>query len=142
MPDAQATIFARKGKSGAKNNGSTNDHWQKTTTCHHCHKKGHIRPNCPKIKEDDSDKEEVSGSLKSSKPHSKKKKRKSQDDKKVALAQCNNHDDDSNDKDSIKYDFCNIRWAGKKKPKLCNCIFLDNQLMMDLFCNEKLISCI
>ena len=104
--------------------------------------KGHIKPNCPMLKEDNSEDEEASGSLKSKKLHSKKKKGKSQDDKKVALAQCNKHDNDSEDEDSDEYDFCNIRWAGKKMPKLCSCILFDDQLMVDLFCNEKLVSCI
>ena len=80
--------------------------------------------------------------MKSNKSYSIKKKRKSQDDKKVALAQCNSPDNDSNDDDSNEYNFCHVRWAGKKKPKLCSCILLDNQLMVDLFCNKKLVSCI
>ena len=87
MPDAQATAFAQKGKSGGNNGrAKDNDDWQKTATCHHCHKKGHIRPNCPKLKEDDSDDEEASHSSKSNKLHFKKKKEKGQDDKKVTLA--------------------------------------------------------
>ena len=76
MPDAQATAFAQKEKSRANNNGSANDDWQKTATCHHCHKKGHIRPNCLKLKEDDSEDKETSSSTKSNKSYSKKKKKK------------------------------------------------------------------
>ena len=144
VPDAQATTFTQKEKSRANNNGSNDNDWQKTTVCHHCQKKGHIRPNCLMLKEDDSEDEEASGSSKSKKLHPKKKKGKSQYNKKVALAQHDDHDDDSNDQDSDEYDFCNVRQAGKKKPKLCNCILLllDNQLRVDLFCNKKLISCI
>jgi ribosomal protein S30 len=31
--------------------------WQKEAICHECGKKGHIRPNCPKLQDEDKDKE-------------------------------------------------------------------------------------
>ena len=141
VPDAQATAFALKGKSRENNGGpKDDDDWQKTATCHHCHKKGHIRPNYAKLKKEDSDDEEASSTLKSNKSHSKKKKQKSQDDKKVALAQCNNPDDNSDNDDSKEYDFCNVKWADKKNLKLLSCILLNNQLMVIHFCNKRLVS--
>ena len=44
--------FAQKGKKGnnnSKNNGEKDDSWHKDTICHHCKKKGHIKPNCPDL---------------------------------------------------------------------------------------------
>ena len=116
MPDAQATAFPQKGKSRANNNGLNDDDWHKTASCHNCQKKGYIRPNCPKLKEDDSEDEEASSFTKTNKSHSKKKKGKSQDDKKVALAQCNNHDDDSDDEDSNEYDFVTSGRQAERSP--------------------------
>ena len=44
--------FAQKGKKGNnnnKNNGDKDDSWHKDAICHHCKKKGHIKPNCPDL---------------------------------------------------------------------------------------------
>ena len=51
-PDVQSTTFAQSG-------GGKDDDWQKKATCHHCRKKGHIRPNCPKLNEEEDDHEET-----------------------------------------------------------------------------------
>jgi hypothetical protein len=45
-PDSSGVAFAQKGKGKADCKDKDNS-WQKKTTCHHCGKIGHIRPNCP-----------------------------------------------------------------------------------------------
>ena len=52
MPESTGVAFSRTVSVDKKK-----DDWKQKSTCHHCGKKGHIRPDFPKI-EQDSDKDE------------------------------------------------------------------------------------
>ena len=53
MPESTVVAFSQTVSFDKKK-----DDWKQKATCHHCGKKGHIRPDCPKI-EQDSDKDET-----------------------------------------------------------------------------------
>ena len=55
VQDVQATAFAQTGRNQGQNQSSSaNDDWKKKAKCQHCRKKGHIHPECPKLKEDNA----------------------------------------------------------------------------------------
>ena len=118
----------RQNGGGGNNGGNSNTNWHKTATCHHCSKKGHIKPNCP-----DRDKD-----LESDEASKKKKKegilkKKEEDEKTVTFAQHEDSDDEVR--------FVNLTNAQVNKPKvgLRNMVLLDNQLTMDIFCNSQFV---
>ena len=118
----------RQNGGGGNNGGSNNTNWHKTVTCHHCGKKGHIKPNCP-----DKDKD-----LESDEASKKKKKegilkKKEEDEKTVTFAQHEDSDDEVR--------FVNLANAQVNKPKvdLRDMVLLDNQSTMDIFCNSRFV---
>ena len=142
VQDIQATAFAQTGRNqGQAQSSNGGDDWKKKAKCHHCSKKGHIHPECPKLKnnEGNDDDDEQSNTPPQSEKSSfgKKSKKKS---KRVTLAQTNTPDNDSNDDDSVDYNFCNIKRTGRKGINLKDSILLNNQSTMDLFCNKRLAS--
>ena len=95
----QGTAFAQ--------GGANNEEWHEKATCHHCSKKGHIRPTCPKLNEDEDDsdltnKDESCDSKPPKKTKDKKKKKKGGKKKssKVVFAQKRYSDSESSDEDS------------------------------------------
>ena len=131
--DTNSVAFAQaekekkeKEKQNGGSGGRNNTNWHKTMTCHNCGKKGHIKPNCPefdKDKDDKADKEKIKkleGIL----------KKKEEAKKTVTFVQ---HESDSED----DMGFVNLANAQVNKPQvdLYDMVLLDNQLMMDIFCN-------
>ena len=57
--DVTGTAFASRRKN--PNQNSSTD-WHKDATCHHCKKKGHIRTNCPVLKDEENTAQKTSDS--------------------------------------------------------------------------------
>ena len=129
------------------------DDWEKKAICNECGEKGHIRPKCPKLQEDDSDdeedddekeKEKEAQAKKAAKEKEKKKKKKK---KKLSFAQVDEEDSDDTSDDEFQF----VQLAHSEAVQLVNpehradvdlrtMILLDNQSTTDLFCNRKLVS--
>jgi hypothetical protein len=132
VPNPSGVAFAQtKGKGIAKgDNKDKDDSWQKKFTCHHCNKVGHIRPNCPKLidDEDAQDDDEVDTLSKSPKD----KLTKSSLKKKTTFAQATVTDDSGNESESenqfVNFGFCTTTSA---PLKLRDMILLDNQSAND-----------
>ena len=105
--DVQTTTFAQTGKNqGQAQSSNGGDNWKKKAKCHHCRKKGHIHPECPKLKDNDGndDDDEESNAPNQSEKSASGKKSKKKSNKQVNLAQSNTLDNDSDDDDSVDYD--------------------------------------
>jgi hypothetical protein len=132
-PDSSGIAFAQKNSKG-KDDQSKNkdDSWQKKATCHHCSELGHIRPNCPALK----DKEDKDTNVEKSDPTKNNPKntnppkdKKSILKKKIFFAQniASSESDNEGESDSsqfLTFGFCN---TSPSTMNLRNMILLDNQ---------------
>ena len=66
------------GLMNSPNNSETVEDWHKSAKCHHCGKKGHIRPNCPNRSDDSDSDDETEKEKKSKARRAADKKKKSQ----------------------------------------------------------------
>ena len=132
-PDVQGVAFTQKGNK--KKQSEESKEWQKDAVCHECGEKGHIRPNCPKLKDEDKEEEKE-------KPKKTVLKKKQADKKKSSVTfatdgPTDDDDDDDTDAQFFNFGFCTTT---STRLNLRNMILLDNQSTVDLFCNKRLVS--
>jgi hypothetical protein len=116
------------------------DAWIPKATCHECGEIGHIHPQCPLLQDGDDSKADSP-----SKSKSKEKKPAEKKSKKTTFAQTETTETDNEDESGnqfASYGFANLRlnFSSLAMLNLRNMILLDNQSMVDLFCNSKLVS--
>ena len=117
IPDSTGVAFAQKG-AGKKNKDKSED-WKKDAICHECGEKGHIRPNCPKLKEESDDEAPTpKASVLKKKPDAKKKPQVS-----FATDGASKDADDDTESQFYNYGFCTT----SSKINLRKMILLDNQ---------------
>jgi hypothetical protein len=120
IPEPTGVAFTQKG--AGKNNKDKNDDWKKEAVCHECGEKGHIRPNCPKRKEESDD----------DTPAPKKSALKKKADKKkpqvsFATGAASKDDEDETESQFYNFGFCTT----SSKINLRKMILLDNQSTVD-----------
>ena len=137
-PDSTGVAFAQKADKGKDNSGKNKDEsWQAKATCHHCGEIGHIRPNCPALKEDE-DKETPLDKSESPSKSSKDTKSANKKKKKTSFAQQKTETDNEGETEN---QFVNFGFVIPSSfMDLRNMILLNNQSTVDLFCNPKLVS--
>jgi hypothetical protein len=131
--------FAQKGKGKVDPNNKKDDSWQKKATCHHCGKIGHIRSNCPTLKDDDN--KETDGNTSDTTPKSSKdNKNVEKKNKKTSSAQpiAESENESETDNQFLNFGFCITTISAPMN--LRDMILLNNQSTVDLFCNRKLVS--
>jgi hypothetical protein len=135
MPDSSGVAFAQKSEKGNDNhNKNKDDSWQEKATCHHCGKFGHIRPNCPALKDAEDEEPDVDKSDAASKDKKTEKKK-----KRTSFAQQAAETDNQSEPESqfTNFGFC----ATTSTPvNLREMTLSDNQSAVDLFCNRELVS--
>jgi hypothetical protein len=132
-PDSSGVAFAQKTEKGNDNhNKNKDDSWQKKATCHHCGEVGHIRPNCPALKDADSKEPDVDKWDATSKDKKTEKKKNS-------FAQQAAETDIESDPESQFTNF-GLCATTSNRINLREMTLLDNQSAVDLFCNRKLVS--
>jgi hypothetical protein len=134
-PDSSGVAFAQRSEKGNDNhNKNKDDSWQKKATCHHCGEVGHVRPNCPALKDADDKEPDVDKSDATSKDKKTEKKK-----KKTSFAQQAAETDNESEPESqfTNFGFCA---ATSNRINLREMMLLDNQSTVDLFCNRKLVS--
>ena len=132
--DSSGTAFATK-SSRSKSKSDVPD-WQKKATCHHCGEVGHIKPNCPKLKDDgDDEKKTIKDEDKKPKSETKKYTLVQLTDEQLNTLKSSAGDDSSVELQGVG--FCtttikpsDLRWM----------ILLDNQATVDIFCNRALLT--
>jgi hypothetical protein len=135
VPGSSGVEFAQKIEKGNDNhNKNKDDSWQKKATCHHCGEVGHIRPNCPALKDADDKEPDVDKSDATSKDKKTEKKK-----KKTSFAQQAAETDNESEPESqfTNFGFCTTT---SNRINLREMMLLDNQSTVDLFCNRKLVS--
>jgi hypothetical protein len=139
-PESSGVAFAQKGKG---KQDKSKDEWQKKATCHNCGEIGHIRPNCPKLQENEDNNNDDKDSS-STKPKENSTASDNKPKKKTSFAQCRtttasdtDTEGDNEQTSFVNFGFCT---TSSKKTDLRNMILLDNQSTVDLFCNPSLVS--
>jgi hypothetical protein len=130
--------FAQRGKRKVDSNNK-DDSWQKKATCHHCGETGHIRPNCPILK--DNDDKEADGDKSNTTPKSSKDNKDVEKKKKnTSFAQpiAESENESKTENQFLKFGFCTTTISAPMN--LRDMILLDKQSTVDLFCNRKLVS--
>jgi hypothetical protein len=143
IPKSEGVAFAQKaGKQ------ESNKDWAANKTCYECGEKGHIKPDCPLLKnkkkgdginEDDANKKDVDKRAATKKKKDKDKraatKKKKDKDQKAKTFMQNMEEMSETDAgtSSDGLSLCNIDQHITEKVKLKNMLLLDNQSTVDLF---------